>query len=46
MTQPILSALPRGARLAVAGTYALTLLENLCTLAYPAITGFAVDGLL
>jgi ABC-type multidrug transport system fused ATPase/permease subunit len=46
MTPPLLSALPPGARLAVAGTYALTLLENLCTLAYPALTGFAVDGLL
>jgi len=46
MTSPILSALPGWARPAVAGTYALTLGENLCTLAYPALTGWAVDGLL
>jgi len=46
MTQSILSALSRGERLAIAGTYSLTLLENLCMLAYPALTGLAVDGLL
>ncbi len=46
MTSPLLSALPGWARRAVAGTYALTLGENLCTLAYPALTGWAVDGLL
>ncbi len=46
MTQPILFALSRDDRLAIAGTYGLTLLENLCMLAYPAITGWAVDGLL
>ncbi|MCP9773914.1 hypothetical protein KBY66_15080 [Synechococcus sp. Tobar12-5m-g] len=46
MTQTILSELSRGERLAIAGTYTLTLLENLCMLAYPALTGLAVDGLL
>lgn len=46
MTQPILSTLSRGERLSISGTYSLTLLENLCMLAYPAITGWAVDGLL
>lgn len=46
MTPRILSSLPAGARLPVAGTYSLTLLENLCTLAYPALTGIAVDDLL
>lgn len=46
MTQTILSTLSRRERLAIAGTYSLTLLETLCTLAYPAITGWAVDGLL
>jgi len=30
---------------AVAGTYTLALLENACTLAYPALTGRAVDDL-
>jgi ABC transporter transmembrane region len=30
---------------AVAFTYALTVIENLCALAYPALTGHAVDGL-
>ncbi|MCP9861047.1 MULTISPECIES: ABC transporter six-transmembrane domain-containing protein [unclassified Cyanobium] len=46
MTQTILSSLSRAERLSIAGTYSLTLLENLCMLAYPAITGWAVDGLL
>jgi len=46
MTRPLLTALSRGERLAIAGTYTLTLLENLCRLAYPALTGWAVDGLL
>lgn len=46
MPQTILSSLTRTERLSIAGTYSLTLLENLCTLAYPAITGWAVDGLL
>src|SRR5262245_44286435 len=36
----------RARRAAVAGTYTLTLLENVCTLAYPALTGRAVDDLL
>src|SRR5262245_33666721 len=35
----------RARRGAVAGTYTLTLLENVCTLAYPALTGKAVDDL-
>jgi hypothetical protein len=46
MTQSSFSALSGAERLAIAGTYSLTLLENLCTLAYPALTGWAVDGLL
>jgi ABC-type multidrug transport system fused ATPase/permease subunit len=36
----------RARRAAVARTYTLTLLENVCTLAYPALTGLAVDDLL
>ena len=32
-------------RAAVAGTYSLALLENVCTVAYPALTGRAVDDL-
>src|SRR5690349_8444856 len=35
----------REGRRAVAFTYGLTLVENACTLAYPALTGKAVDGL-
>jgi ABC-type multidrug transport system fused ATPase/permease subunit len=35
----------RGQRLAIALTYGLALVENACTLAYPALTGWAVDGL-
>ena len=35
----------RERRAAIAGTYTLTLLENVCTLAYPALTGRAVDDL-
>src|SRR5690349_14650322 len=35
----------RARRAAVAGTYTLTLLENACTIAYPALTGHAVDDL-
>lgn len=46
MALTILSALSRAERLSIAGTYALTLLENLCMLSYPALTGWAVDGLL
>lgn len=40
-----IAALIRARRAAVAGTYTLTLLENVCTLAYPALTGRAVDDL-
>ncbi len=46
MPQTLLATLSRAERLSIAGTYTLTLLENLCMLAYPAITGWAVDGLL
>jgi ABC-type multidrug transport system, ATPase and permease components len=46
MALTILSALSRAERLSIAGTYSLTLLENLCILSYPALTGWAVDGLL
>lgn len=46
MPQTLLSTLSRAERLSIAGTYSLTLLENLCTLSYPAITGWSVDGLL
>ncbi len=35
----------RARRAAIAGTYSLALLENACTLAYPALTGRAVDDL-
>lgn len=46
MTTPTtVAGLIRAKRLAVAGTYTLTLLENMCMLAYPALTGRAVDGL-
>jgi ABC-type multidrug transport system fused ATPase/permease subunit len=40
-----IASLIRTRRAAVAGTYTLTLLENVCTLAYPALTGNAVDDL-
>jgi ABC-type multidrug transport system fused ATPase/permease subunit len=40
-----ISAILRTRRAAVAGTYSLTLLENICTVAYPALTGRAVDDL-
>ena len=46
MPRTILASLSRAERLSIAGTYGLTLLENLCMLAYPALTGWAVDGLL
>lgn len=46
MPQTLLASLSRAERLSIAGTYGLTLLENLCMLAYPALTGWAVDGLL
>lgn len=46
MTAPTtVAGLIRAKRFAVAGTYTLTLLENVCALAYPALTGRAVDGL-
>ena len=40
-----ISPLLRARRAALAGTYTLALLENVCTLAYPALTGRAVDDL-
>ena len=40
-----IAQLIRARRAAVGGTYTLTLLENVCTLAYPALTGRAVDDL-
>jgi len=40
-----IAQLIRARRAAVGGTYTLTLLENACTLAYPALTGRAVDDL-
>jgi len=40
-----IGSLLRARRGAVAGTYTLTILENICTLAYPALTGRAVDDL-
>ena len=43
---PATAALIRERRFAVAGTYALTVAENLCMLAYPTLTGRAVDELL
>ncbi len=46
MTAASISGLLREKRLAVAATYTLTLLGIACTLAYPALTGLAVDGLL
>ena len=45
MTATGIAVLLRARRFAVAGTYALTLIENVCTLAYPALTGRAVDDL-
>ena len=45
MTATSIAVLLRARRLAVTGTYALTLIENVCTLAYPALTGHAVDDL-
>jgi ABC-type multidrug transport system fused ATPase/permease subunit len=41
-----LSSFLRARRAGIALTYALALLENICTLAYPALTGLAVDRLL
>jgi hypothetical protein len=43
---PATAALIRERRFAVAGTYTLTAGENLCMLAYPTLTGRAVDELL
>ena len=43
---PAIAALIRERRFAIAGTYGLTLAENLCMLAYPTLTGRAVDDLL
>lgn len=45
MTVPTLASILRARRGAVAGTYTLTVLENICALAYPALTGRAVDQL-
>lgn len=41
-----IASLIRARRGAVAGIYTLTVIENLCALAYPALTGLAVDGLI
>lgn len=46
MTEPSIAGILRQARGAVAFTYALTIVENACMLAYPALTGIAVDRLL
>lgn len=43
---PAIAALIRERRFGVAGTYGLTVAENLCMLAYPTLTGRAVDQLL
>ena len=40
-----IGTLVRARRAAIAGTYSLAVLENVCTLAYPALTGHAVDDL-
>jgi ABC-type multidrug transport system fused ATPase/permease subunit len=45
MTATSIAGLLRARRAAVAGTYSLMLVENVCTLAYPALTGRAVDDL-
>ncbi|SFN49122.1 ABC transporter six-transmembrane domain-containing protein [Variovorax sp. OV329] len=42
---PGIARILREGRRAVAFTYTLTLVENACALAYPALTGLAVDGL-
>lgn len=46
MHEPSIAAILRSQRRAIALTYGLTLVENACQLAYPALTGLAVDGLL
>ena len=43
---PATAALIRERRFGLAGTYGLTVAENLCMLAYPTLTGQAVDQLL
>jgi ABC-type bacteriocin/lantibiotic exporter with double-glycine peptidase domain len=43
---PSIASILRAKRGALAFTYGLTLIENICTLAYPALTGRVVDGLL
>ena len=43
---PAIAALIRERRFGVAGTYGLTVAENLCMLAYPTLAGQAVDQLL
>lgn len=43
---PAIAALIRERRFGVASTYGLTVAENLCMLAYPTLTGRAVDQLL
>lgn len=43
--EPSIASLIRTRRGAVAGTYTLTVAENICALAYPALTGRAVDDL-
>jgi len=43
---PAIAALIRERRVGVAGTYGLTVAENLCMLAYATLTGRAVDQLL
>lgn len=45
MSGTTIRGLLRAKRAAVATTYSLTLVENVCTLAYPALTGRAVDDL-
>lgn len=45
MSATTIGSLIRAKRGAVAATYTLTLVENVCTLAYPALTGRAVDML-
>lgn len=45
MSDVTIGRLLHARRGAVALTYTLTLLENVCTLAYPALTGIAVDRL-
>jgi ABC-type multidrug transport system fused ATPase/permease subunit len=46
MNNTSIASIMRSERGAVAVTYSLTLVENVCMLAYPALTGLAVDDLL